>query len=138
MRTRVTLTIKGGRLDGQEYVLDHAGTHLVGRRQGCDIRLPTKPEFMGVSRHHCILELTPSQVRVRDCGSRNGTRVNGMQIGRPAAWMLPPNITALPYTHYDLRDGDELRVADVVFRIRVSNTHGNHSHDRTELAGSHC
>jgi pSer/pThr/pTyr-binding forkhead associated (FHA) protein len=138
MQTSVTLTIKGGRLDGKEYFLDHPGTYVVGRRQGCDIRLPTKPEFMVVSRYHCILEVTPSQVRVRDCGSRNGTRVNGMQIGRPAAWMLPPNITTLPYTDYGLRDGDELRVADVVFGVRVSHTNGTHSHHAAELAGSHC
>ena len=57
--------------------------------------------------------------RVRDLESHNGTRLNGMQIGRPANWHLPAELTAEPCRTYDLRDGDLLRICNNVFAVRL-------------------
>jgi eukaryotic-like serine/threonine-protein kinase len=115
----VTLTIKGGRLDGSEYVLDEPRTYLIGRAEGCDVRLPDDLVFRDVSRRHCVLAVDPAGVRVRDCGSRNGTLINGMQIGFPVHWWVPPDGPPATFRHYALRPGDELRVGHVVFGLRV-------------------
>src|SRR5215207_499977 len=48
----------------------------VGRARGCDIIL----EAPDVSTLHCMLYRTPEGVRVRDCGSRTGTRLNGAPV----------------------------------------------------------
>lgn len=48
---------------------------VVGRGEGCDIVL----RFSAVSARHCELEWTGDHWLVRDLGSRNGTRVNGVR-----------------------------------------------------------
>ncbi len=52
------------------------GSLSVGTDAGCDLRLVDTT----VSRRHLVLELMPGAVRVRDLGSRNGTRYLGAKI----------------------------------------------------------
>jgi adenylate cyclase len=56
---------------------------VIGRHPGCDIVLPFGP----VSGRHCQLEYNDGQWTVRDLGSRNGIRVDGV---RCEAKSLPP------------------------------------------------
>jgi len=59
---------------------------IVGRKEGCDIRLDHK----SVSKLHCVLVKTDGLLLLRDLGSTNGTRVNGKRVRRAA---LLPNDT---------------------------------------------
>src|SRR5262245_53856462 len=72
---------------------------LIGRRESCDISL----RFPNVSSHHCELELINGYWRIRDLGSRNGTKVNGIRI--ESTWLLP---------------GDQLSVAKHSYEVRYS------------------
>jgi pSer/pThr/pTyr-binding forkhead associated (FHA) protein len=119
MTTKVTLTVKNGSLAGTTYEMEGRRLCRVGRGAECEIRLPGVFEFLRISRHHCLISLAPPHVRVCDCGSRNGTHLNGMQIGRPQAWHLPPNILSAPCQDYELTDGDELEVGDTVFQVTI-------------------
>ena len=49
---------------------------LIGRGEGCDLR----PRTDIISRQHCLITVTDSQVLVKDLGSKNGTYVNGNRI----------------------------------------------------------
>ena len=73
---------------------------IIGRRQDCDLRIPTRD----VSRRHC--EIGPgekrSEVIARDLGSSNGTYVNGKRI---AECRLSP--------------GDRLVVGPVTFVVQI-------------------
>lgn len=69
---------------------------LVGRRDTCDIALP----FDNVSNRHCELELVDGYWMVRDLGSSNGTKVNGVRVR--SKWVLP---------------GDELAIAKHRYRL---------------------
>jgi pSer/pThr/pTyr-binding forkhead associated (FHA) protein len=120
MSAIVTLRIKNGQLAGRTFEFNNGRRCLIGRGEDCAIRLPTEPEFQSISRHHCLLDIDPPQIRVRDAGSRNGTMINGMQIGRPETWHLPPETTAGPLFDYDLDEGDELQVGGTVFQVSVS------------------
>jgi DNA-binding NtrC family response regulator len=60
---------------GREFVLA-GGTAVVGTRADCDL-VVTDPL---VSRRHVSVELFGSRVRVRDAGSKNGTRFLGARI----------------------------------------------------------
>lgn len=60
-----------------EIHLDRATIH-VGRSRECDVVLA----HPSVSRHHAIIESTPSGLLVTDTQSRAGTFVNGMQVSR--------------------------------------------------------
>ena len=124
MLAKITLTVKNGKLRGNKYEFRDACTCHIGRAADCEILLPQGTEFSTVSRRHCVLNMTPPRIRVRDSGSCNGTRLNGMQIGRPAEWHLPAEIAATPCREYDLTDGDELRVGDTVFKIGISVQRG--------------
>ena len=77
----VTLTVLRGQTGRGEYVFDERSTCLIGRGEDCDPRLPSDDAHRSVSRHHCLLDINPPDVRVRDLGSRNGTFVNGLKIG---------------------------------------------------------
>lgn len=49
---------------------------LIGRRSHCDISL----KFSNVSSQHCEMEFKNGYWNVRDLGSSNGTKVNGVRI----------------------------------------------------------
>lgn len=71
------------------------GRLLIGRGQGCDWILPeTGPASL--SRRHCLIESTGDGFTVRDLGSTNGTRRNGVAV---------PSDAAVP-----LADGDTLEL----------------------------
>jgi pSer/pThr/pTyr-binding forkhead associated (FHA) protein len=114
------LTVKNGGLGGQRFVFEDHHKCVIGRGEDCTVHLPNDTEHRTVSRHHCLLDIELPKVRVRDSGSYNGTRLNGMQIGRPRTWNIPKKLAALPYTEYDLKNGDELEVGETVFQVTIA------------------
>ncbi|MEV0618406.1 protein kinase [Nonomuraea sp. NPDC050404] len=119
MTATVTLTLVRGRLDPGSYVFDERTTCLLGRAEDCSPRLPDDEHHNTVSRHHCLLDINPPQVRVRDFGSLNGTYVNGAKIGQREQGMSAREAAALRFPEHDLRDGDEIRLGETVFRVDV-------------------
>ena len=81
---------------GQEHAVDQGTT--IGR-EGCDITLGD-PD---VSRRHAEIQVSNGDILINDLGSTNGTFVNGERIDQPRA----------------LRDGDEVRIGAVVWRLRA-------------------
>jgi pSer/pThr/pTyr-binding forkhead associated (FHA) protein len=69
---------------------------VVGRDPNCDAQL----ESLLVSRHHCCMTRENDQVVVRDLGSTNGIRINGMRVETGT-----------------LRPGDELSIAHYRYRL---------------------
>jgi pSer/pThr/pTyr-binding forkhead associated (FHA) protein len=87
----VILKVARGQLTEQEYVFTGRGHCILGRAEDCDIQVPLDQAHADVSRHHCLFDLDPPDIRVRDLGSRNGTYVNGAKIGqRPPHQTEPP------------------------------------------------
>lgn len=52
---------------------------VVGREPECDLALP---EILDLSRRHCALTLAAGVLSVEDLGSRHGTFVDGLRVGR--------------------------------------------------------
>src|SRR5689334_22561880 len=69
---------------------------LVGRHPECDVRI----DVPQVSRRHCCLALASDRVVIRDLGSRNGVRVNGLVVEETV-----------------LRPGDEVAIAQFLYRL---------------------
>jgi pSer/pThr/pTyr-binding forkhead associated (FHA) protein len=113
------LQIINGSLTGKEFALSHEGEFVVGRSKGCAVRLPEELEFQTISRHHCVVAITEDEVHVHDAGSRNGSTINGMQIGRPAHWHVSGPVANRPFQDYQLHEGDELRIGGVAFRVSI-------------------
>ena len=119
-RTRVELSVTEGSLKGRGFMFERPACVVVGRGEDCSLRLPADREHAGVSRHHCLLEINPSSVRVTDLGSLNGTYVNGKRIGKQSASRPSPEADGLPCWSVSLRDGDEVRVGYTVLRVTVT------------------
>src|SRR5262245_43850933 len=120
MTTKLILRVVEGNLPGREYAFAPPRLYRVGRASDCDLNFPDREEFLTVSRHHCLLAVEESGVRVRDLGSRNGTYLNDLKIGqRDRDWSVgslgPPELEA-----YELTDGDTLRVGGIVFRAEIA------------------
>jgi len=117
MAVKLTLTFTNGTLRGQRREFTGPAECLIGRSDDCDLQLPPGREFMDVSRHHCLLEIDPAAVRVRDLGSRNGTFVNGQNIGqRP--WGEGREKASESGWH-PLLEGDELNVGETRLRVEI-------------------
>jgi pSer/pThr/pTyr-binding forkhead associated (FHA) protein len=69
---------------------------LVGRHPECDVRL----DLPKISRRHCCLALAYDRLLIRDLGSRNGLRVNGLVVDEA-----------------HLRPGDEVAIGPLLFRV---------------------
>ena len=75
---------------------------LIGRGDECHL----KPQSDAVSRKHCVIITTDTEVVVRDLNSRNGTFVNGERVGEESV----------------LLSGDQLRVGPLEFEMVIEQT----------------
>jgi predicted component of type VI protein secretion system len=49
---------------------------LIGRHQECDIQIPSRK----ISRRHCCIAQVNDHLVIRDLGSTNGIRINGVKV----------------------------------------------------------
>lgn len=118
---KITLTVTGGWLPEKEYAFEAPTRCVIGRAPDCDLQVPSDPTHADISRHHCLLEIEPQAVRVRDLGSRNGTWVNGTRIGQRSVPEAPPEKADRDEgAKYPLKDGDEIKVGHTCLRVGIS------------------
>ncbi|MBL1074252.1 protein kinase [Nocardia sp. 2] len=125
----VILTVTTGPAAGVEYVYAERAHCVVGRAEDCSPRLVESGHTPWVSRHHCLFDINPPAVRVRDFGSLNGTHVNGVEIGRRFPGQTPEQGARLEFRERDLVDGDEVRLGEVVLRVGVRPESGSEPTD---------
>ncbi len=78
------------------------GALIVGRkRDNADKVIPNS----SVSRKHAQLEIRDGRLRIQDCDSGNGTRVNGRELD--------------PFQWFELSDGDSVEFGEVTLRLKV-------------------
>jgi pSer/pThr/pTyr-binding forkhead associated (FHA) protein len=77
---------------------------VVGRSQGCDVRLPD----VSVSQRHASLRSKDGHYTIVDEGSANGTFVGGIRLS--------------PRAPRDLRSGDLVRIGRVWLEVRIDQT----------------
>jgi pSer/pThr/pTyr-binding forkhead associated (FHA) protein len=118
MSSKVTLTITQGKLAGKEYKFDSRSTCIIGRNHDCNLQLANEVD-MTISRYHCLLDINPPDIRVRDLGSLNGTFVNGKKIGQRKRTQTAQEGLKLNFPEYDLQDGDEIKIGDILFKIAI-------------------
>jgi pSer/pThr/pTyr-binding forkhead associated (FHA) protein len=71
---------------------------LIGRHQECDIQIPSRK----ISRRHCCIAQVNDHLVVRDLGSTNGIRINGIKI-------IEGNLQA----------EDELMIGNVRYQLKI-------------------
>jgi serine/threonine protein kinase len=113
----VRLVVTAGPIRGQRFDFAGHDTFLFGRAPDCHARLDASDA--SASRHHFLLEVNPPVARLRDLGSLNGTRVNGVRHGGRRPGESPDEAAARGGADVDLHDGDEIRVGATVIQVRV-------------------
>jgi pSer/pThr/pTyr-binding forkhead associated (FHA) protein len=112
MVAEVELVVTTGPLMGRRFVFPGQATVSVGRARDCVVCLGGETTDLTVSRYHCQLQIDLQDVRVRDLGSRNGTRVNGR-------WLAGGGPCGEAPAELPLAEGDVLRVGETSFRVSV-------------------
>src|SRR5436305_12861247 len=105
-------------LDGGAPVEVAKEMMLIGRQEDCDLRLDHK----SVSKMHCVLVKTDGLLLLRDLGSTNGTRVNGVRVRRAA--LLPNDKLSVANFHFRV-----LFVAALASVEKTDQTHRNAHED---------
>jgi pSer/pThr/pTyr-binding forkhead associated (FHA) protein len=120
MAAKIVLTVVQGKFAGKQYVFRGRTHCVVGRADCCHPRLPDDEVHRDVSRMHCLLDLNPPHVTVRDLGSRNGTYLNGEMIGQrdPSQTVSATREPRSP--EREVKAGDEIRVGNTVFHVTLS------------------
>ncbi|MEM7553993.1 MAG: protein kinase [Cyanobacteria bacterium P01_A01_bin.84] len=117
MSAKVTLTITEGKLPGRQYIFDSRTSCIIGRAKDCNIPLPNDEDHSTISRYHCLLDINPPDIRIRDFGSRNGTFVNGEKIGQRKSHQTPKEAAEEIFPEFDLKDNDEIKLGSTVFAV---------------------
>lgn len=120
MSSKITLTITEGNLKGQEFTFESRTTCIIGRAKDCYPKIPDDDKHRTISRYHCLLDINPPDIRVRDFGSKNGTFVNGEKIGQREAHQTPEQAANIQFPEFDLQGGDEFKLSDTSFRVGIA------------------
>jgi pSer/pThr/pTyr-binding forkhead associated (FHA) protein len=115
MVSRVILRVRSGALPPRAYAFVGRTRCVIGRGSDCGLQVPASE----VSRHHCLLEIDAPHVHIRDLGSRNGTFVNGVSIGRRDPWTNPDAVPVDALPGFALQPGDQLQVGMTVFDVEI-------------------
>ncbi len=118
MSSKIILTITQGKLSGKQYIFASRSTCIVGRNDDCNLQIADAVD-MTISRYHCLLDINPPDIRVRDLGSLNGTFVNGKKIGQRQREQTAKEAVKLNFPEYNLQNGDEIKLGDILFKIEV-------------------
>lgn len=122
MHAKVILTITQGQLQGKTYEFDSRTTCIIGRAKECYPKIPNMERNRTISRYHCLLDINPPAIRVRDFGSKNGTFINGAKIGQRQPHQTPQEGAKLNFPEYDLTDGDEIQLGYTVFNVTLEGS----------------
>jgi len=119
MLTKVKLTVTTGNLKDKKFEFSVRTTCIIGRAKDCNLRLPNDEHHKTVSRYHCLLDINPPAIRVRDLGSLHGTYINSKIIGKRQSDQTPKQGIQSNFPEYDIKDGDEIQLGNTVFRVNI-------------------
>ena len=75
---------------------------LIGRHQECDIQNPSRK----ISRRHCCIALISDHLVIRDLGSTNGIRINGIKVVEGN--LQPNDEVTIGNVRYQVKWADEM------------------------------
>jgi pSer/pThr/pTyr-binding forkhead associated (FHA) protein len=115
MLPAITIKVVEGPHTGQELVCTDRVHVTIGRSRECDFSLNGAFEDLMISRRHCLIDVLPDHVEIRDLESRNGTFVNGVRIGFPLSGQ-PDGSTAFKRR---LKTGDQIYIGVSVLQVEI-------------------
>lgn len=121
MSSKVVVTITKGKLRGEKYFFDSRTACIIGRQSDCNIQLPNDKDHSTISRYHCLLDINPPDVCIRDLGSRHGTYVNHKLIGKRKDNQTPQEGAKANFPEHNLKDGDKITLSNTVLQVKIES-----------------
>jgi len=122
MKSQVALRVVDGKLQGMAFTFDERTLCIIGRARDCNIKLPDDKDHETISRYHCLLDINPPSVRIRDFGSRNGTFVNDKKIGQRKKGQSVDQVDTTSFPEIDLAHQDRIKLGETVFQVVIEDT----------------
>ncbi|WP_198264506.1 protein kinase domain-containing protein [sulfur-oxidizing endosymbiont of Gigantopelta aegis] len=119
---KISIKVIHGQLKSKEFVFEERTTCIIGRAIDNHILLPDDQAHSTISRYHCLLDINPPDICIRDFGSLNGTFVNGEKIGQREIDADLIKAKQLIYPEYDLKSGDQFKIGESVFQVSISGS----------------
>jgi eukaryotic-like serine/threonine-protein kinase len=125
----VTFTIIDGTRKGKSYSFNSRNVCWVGRHDDCTIHFAKHPNHEQISRFHCLIDIDPPRVTVRDFNSRHGTHVDGTLIGkRPRKQAAPQGIhTDIKPVEKNLYSGSIIGIGNIQIQVNISGEQPNYT-----------
>jgi serine/threonine protein kinase len=118
MPTTITLTVTKGKTTPKQYTYTQKESLILGRLDDCHLVFSEST----VSRYHCLIDISPPSVMVRDFGSLNGTYLNGKLIGQRPEGMSVEEARKQRTNEFEVKSGDRLGLGDdCEIAIDISN-----------------
>jgi eukaryotic-like serine/threonine-protein kinase len=129
MTARITLTIVDGPLQGKTYSFDSRTLCWVGRQSSCTIQFSDVPAYDKISRLHCLIDIDPPRISIRDFNSKQGTYVDSVLIGRresekSATQAINNNFSPI---EKNLCSGNIIAVGDVHIKVTITGEQPDYS-----------
>lgn len=135
MKQRVVLELQSGAMSGKKITFEERALCVLGRAQDCNLVLDDPK----VSRYHCLLEISPPKIAVRDFSSLNGTYINDILVGKRPQGLASGDMYKQASNQEELHDGDLLRLAaSCKIRIRVESCENEENVHRNPLPKASC
>ena len=99
----------------QRFEFNTPGIYSIGRGKDCSLTIPQK-QGNSLSRMHCQIILTSSEVFLRDAGSINGTFVNDRVLADGSQYLSSNDYNA---TDVKIHDGDKVKLGNYIFQIKI-------------------
>ncbi len=116
MSSKISFTFIDGPTRGAKFGVDERMVCIIGRADDCNIRIPDGGDF-GISKYHCILDINPPEVFIKDLGSTNGTLVNGVKVGTGSS--TSPSGTLITSPVRVLNHGDRLCIGTINIQVGI-------------------
>lgn len=111
---KVSLKVIEGSCKGQTFDFEEQDNFTIGRAPECRCVVKGDQTF---SRHHLLLEINQGNVILKDLGSLNGTRIDGMDIKGRDHCVSPED--AKPSKPVPLRDGARIEAGSNVMVLQI-------------------
>jgi len=121
MATTVRINVITGPHKGRRFCFRGPTRCTLGRANDCFVQLAGEERDNLISRHHCLLDIDPPCILVRDLGSLNGTFLNGRTLEPMEAPELMSLANSLVEKVSDsaVDDGDILTVGGTSVKIDI-------------------
>jgi eukaryotic-like serine/threonine-protein kinase len=118
----VTLTIIDGTRQGKSYHFDSRTICWVGRHDNCTIQFPEQDDYGEISRLHCLLDIDPPKISVRDFNSKHGTYVDAVLVGkRPSGQAAPQGMQAdIKPVERNLHSGNVITIGNSHIKVTIT------------------